>query len=168
MMRLRALVVMIVLVFSGHNRAVTATDSHIDIWRIIDQPAAESILGEAVKSASPQNVDGKDGYYSKCNYYTARPGKALIIRVYQAAPGVDPQTALEAVTESTGAMTSVPGLGDKARLSSGTESGLPPHVVMLYVLKGNTLVTIGVSGLDDDVIAADKAKAVAQKVLASL
>jgi len=151
-----------------HQQAVVAADAHVDVWRIVDQPTAESVLGEPVKPASPRNVDGKDGYYSKCNYYTAKPGKALIIRFYQTASGVDPQTTLEAVTESTGAMTTVPGLGDRARLSSGTEGGLPPHVVMLYVVKGNALITVGVSGLDDDVLAAEKAKTVAQKVLASL
>jgi hypothetical protein len=167
-MRLGIIAVMCALAFSAHNRPVSAADSHVDVWRIVDQAMAESMLGEPVKPASPQNVDGKDGYYSKCNYYTTKPGKALIIRVYQAVPGIDPQTALEAVTESTGAMTTVPGLGDRARLSSGTDGGLPPHVVMLYVVKGNALITVGVSGLDDDVLAADKAKTVAQKVLSSL
>jgi hypothetical protein len=145
-----------------------AADAHIDVSRIVDQAMAGSVLGEPVKSATPRNMDGKDGYYSKCNYYTAKPGKTLIIRVYQAASGADPQRALEGVTESTGAMTSVPGLGDRARLSSGAESGLPPHVVMLYVVKANALITVGISGLDDDVLAGEKAKTVAQKILAGL
>jgi hypothetical protein len=157
-----------VLALSAPRPGGIAADAHVNVWRIIDQPTAESVLGEAVRSANPRNVDGKDGYYSKCNYYTAKPGKALVVRFYQAAPGVDPQAALEAVTESTAAMTTVPGLGDRARLSSGTEGGLPPHVVMLYVVKGNALITVGVSGLDDDVLAAEKAKTVAQKVLGSL
>jgi len=147
---------------------VNAADTHADVSRAVDQATAESVLGEPVKSATPLNLDGKDGYYSKCNYYTATPGKTLVVRVYQAAPGSDPQSALEGVAESTGAMTTVPGLGDRARLCSGAESGLPPHVVMLFIVKGNALVTIGVSGLDDDVLAGEKAKSVAQKVLATL
>lgn len=145
-----------------------AADSHVDVSNVVDQATAESVLGEPVKSASPRNMEGKDGYYSKCNYYTAKPGKTLIIRLYQATTGGDPQTALEGVSESTGAMTTVPGLGEKARLSSGTESGLPAHVVMLYVLKGNALITVGLSGVDDAVLAGEKAKTVAQKILASL
>jgi hypothetical protein len=156
------------LAYSAQRETVLAADSHVDVSRIVDQTTAESVLGEAVKSATPRNVDGKDGYYSKCNYYTSKLGKTLIIRVYQAAPGINPQTALEAVTESTGAMTTVPGLGDRARLSAGAEGGLPPHVVMLFVVKGNALVTVGLSGLEDDVMAAEKTKTVAQKVLADL
>ncbi len=120
------------------------------------------------KPATPRNVEGNDGYYSKCNYYTAKPGKILIIRIYQAASGVDPQAALEMVAESTGAMTTISGLGERARMSSGTESGLPSHVVMLYVVKGNALITVGLAGLDDDTLAGQKAKSAAQKILADL
>src|SRR5207302_10475141 len=99
-MKLRIVFVIAVLAVSVHQEAAIAADSHIDVSRIVDQTTAESVLGEPVKSATPRNVDGKDGYYSKCNYYTSKPGKALIVRVYQAAPGIDPQTALEGVTES--------------------------------------------------------------------
>jgi hypothetical protein len=155
-------------IFATLVSPVLAADSHIDVSRIVDQATAESILGEPLKSATPRNMEGKDGYYSKCNYYTAKAGKTLIIRVYQAAPGANPQTALEGVSESTGAMSTVPGLGERARLSSGVESGLPPHVVMLYVIKGNALITVGLSGLEDNVVASEKAKNVAQKILASL
>jgi hypothetical protein len=155
------------VVFFALGSAMRAAEYRIEVARVVDQATAESILGEPVKSPTPQNIDGTDGYYSKCNYYTAKPGKALVVRVYQAAPGTDPQTVLESLTESTGPMTAVP-LGDKARLSSGADGRLPPHVVMLYVVKRNALVTVGISGLHDDVLAAEKTKAVAQKVLASL
>ena len=121
-----------------------------------------------MKPATPRNLQGNDGYYSKCNYYTANPGKILIVRIYQAAPGVDPQAALEMVAESTGAMTTVSGLGERARLSGGAASGLPSHVVMLYVVKGNALITVGLAGLDDDAVAGQEAKSVAEKILAEL
>lgn len=145
-----------------------AAGAQIDASHIIDKITAESILGEAVKPATPRNMEGNDGYYSKCNYYTAKPGKTLIIRIYQAVSGVDPQAALEMVAESTGAMTTISGLGERARMSSGTGSGLPSHVVMLYVVKGNSLITVGLAGLDDDAEAGQKAKSVAQKILANL
>ncbi len=145
-----------------------AAGAQIDASHIIDKATAESILGEPVKPATPRNVEGNDGYYSKCNYYTAKPGKILIIRIYQAASGVDPQAALEMVAGSTGAMTTISGLGERARMSSGTESGLPSHVVMLYVVKGNVLITVGLAGLDDDTLARQKAKSAAQKILADL
>ncbi len=145
-----------------------AAVAQIDASHIIDQATAESILGEPVKPATPRNVEGNDGYYSKCNYYTAKPGKILIVRIYRAASGVDPQTALEMVAESTGAMSTVSGLGEGARMSSGAASGLPSHVIMLYVVKGNALITVGLAGLDDDVVAGQKAKGVAEKILAEL
>jgi hypothetical protein len=152
----------------GLGHLAFAAGAHIDASHIIDNVTAESILGEPVKPATPRNMEGNDGYYSKCNYYTAKPGKILIIRIYQAASGVDPQAALEMVAESTGAMTIVSGLGESARMSSGAASGLPSHVVMLYVVNGSALITVGLAGLDDDAVAGQKAKSVAQKILAKL
>ena len=70
--------------------------------------------------------------------------------------------------ESTGAMTTVSSLGERARLSGGAASGLPSHVVMLYVVKGNALITVGLAGLDDDAVAGQEAKSVAEKILAEL
>ena len=144
-----------------------AADAHIDVSRIIDKAAAESVLGETVKTPAPRNMEGQDGYYSKCTYYTGTPGKSLVLRVYQAAAGFNPYKELEQVIETSGSMRAVAGLGDKARMSSGVEGGLPPRVVMLYVIKGNALVTIGLGGLDDEV-AQEKIKDVAQKIIAEL
>jgi hypothetical protein len=148
---------------------IFAADSRPNVSSIIDKATAESILGEAVRPATPRNVDGADGYYSKCNYYTLKPGKALIIRLYQAAPGAtEPQQELEMVRASTGATKPVSGLGDKAEYSHGVESNLPPHAIMLYVVKGSTLLTVGLNGLDDDSLALEKARSVAQKILDKL
>lgn len=145
-----------------------AADRHIDVSRIFNQAAAELVLGDTVTAPAPRNIEGKDGYYSKCNYYTATPGKSLIIRVYQAGSGFNPYKELDQLIESSGAMRAIPGLGDKARMSSGAESGLPPRVVMLYVVKGNALLTVGLGGLEDEAVAQEKIKDVAQKILAEL
>jgi hypothetical protein len=148
-------------------KLLSAEDVGIDIARIIDKETAESILEGPVKVPSPRNVKGKDGFYSKCNYYRATGMKTLIIRVYQAGDGLDANKELDQVAENSGSMRSISGLGDKARMSHGTQSGLPSQVVMLYVVKGNALITIGLGGLDDDV-GEEKAKSVAQKILAQL
>ena len=145
-----------------------AQEKRINVSEIINKTEAEAILEEPVKTPAPRNVEGNDGYYSKCNYYGAKSGKTLILRVYEAKPGFDPQKELEMVAENTGAMRAISGLGDKARISSGTEGGLPPNVVILYVVKGSALITIGIGGLDDEAVAGEKAKAVAQKILAQL
>ncbi len=145
-----------------------SADGRIDVSQIIDKTAAENILEEPVRTPTPRNVEGGDGYYSKCNYYGARSSKTLILRVYQAAAGFDPEKELEAVEENTGAMRAIPGLGEKARLSSGVAAGLPANVVMLYVIKGKTLITIGLGGVEDETAATDKVKTVAQEILAHL
>ena len=142
-------------------------EDRLDVSHIIDKAGAEAIIGEKVKVPTPRNMHGGDGYYSKCNYYSASSKKTLVIRVYQAGPGFDPEKELEAVKASTGTARPVSGLGDKTQAYSGPESGLPPNVVMLYVIKGNTLITVGLAGLEDD-DALEKAKGVAQKILAQL
>jgi hypothetical protein len=142
-------------------------DAKVIVSQIIDKDTAESILEGPVKVPSPRNIDGKDGYYSKCNYYNVSGGRTLIVRLYQPSSGFDPNKELDQVAENTGSMRSISGLGDKARISRGTEGGLGSHVVMLYVVKGNSLLTVGLSGLDDDA-ATEKAKSVAQKILAQL
>ena len=143
-------------------------ETRIDVSQVIDKGAAEAILEESVKAPAPRNVEGSDGYYSKCNYYSTSSGKRLIIRLYQAGAGFDPQKELEMVADSTGAMRAISGLGDKARISSGAPGGLPSQVIMLYVVKGNALITIGIAGVEDENAATEKAKTIAQKILAKL
>jgi hypothetical protein len=41
-------------------------------------------------------------------------------------------------------------------------------VIMLYVVKGNFFITIGIGGMAGEVAALEKAKQVAQKILAQL
>jgi hypothetical protein len=142
-------------------------DDRIDVSHIIDKAAAEAAIGEPVKLPAPRNLDGQDGYYSKCNYYSATSNKALILRLYQATASFDAAKEMDAVKASIGAPKAVSGLGDKAQIYSGPESGLPPNVVMLYVVKGNSLVTVGLSGLDEE-NALDKTKRLAQKIVAQI
>jgi hypothetical protein len=156
------------ILLAGAGGLALAEDGRIDVSKIIDKAAAESILEEPVKAPSPRNVEGSDGYYSKCNYYTTDAKKRLILRVYQAGPGFDPQKELESVAENTGAMRAISGLGDKARISSGVQGGLPSEVVILYVVKGNALITVGLGGFEDDNVAAEKVKGAAQKIVAQL
>jgi hypothetical protein len=147
--------------------AARGADDRIDLSHVIDKAAAESAIGEPVKAPAPRNLDGEDGYYSKCNYYSATSSKALILRLYQAGGTFDASKEMDAVKASIGTPKAVSGLGDKAQIYSGPESGLPPNVVMLYVVKGNSLVTVGLSGLDEE-SALDKTKRLAQKIVAQI
>jgi hypothetical protein len=151
------------------NLTGAAEEKKIDVSTIVVKVDAEKILGEPVNDARIRNMDGQDGYYSKCTYSTMNPGKSLILRVYQAAPGAPgPRKQFEMLKTDGIALKPVAGLGDKAGVfSGGTETG-PVKGIMLYVVRGNAFVTVGVSGIVDEVAALDKAKGIARKILAKL
>ena len=144
-----------------------AAEPNVDISTIVDKTAAESVLGGEVKAPTPINIQGTDGYYSKCNYYSAIPGKALILRFYRGPAGSDAGEELDRVKASTGLTKTVSGLGDRAEISAGPAGTLNANVTMLYVVKANSLITIGLRGLDDDSASA-KAKELAQKIIEHL
>lgn len=147
-----------------------AAEKPIDVSAIIPKGDAEKILGEPVRNPTPLNVNGKDGYYSKCNYYSTKSVRSLLLRVRQARVGsIDPLTEFEQVAANGGTIKTVEGLGEKAGLFNGApENGLPANVIMLYVVKGKSFITIGIGGMSDETTAVEKAKQVAQKILAQL
>ena len=147
-----------------------AADPRPDVSQIITRTDAAAILGEAVKDPSPRSGDGTDGYYSKCNYYTERRGKSLVIRLQLPGPNaIPPRSQLDLLTEASGAMEKVSGMGDVAQMSITTgDNGFASRVLMLYVAKGNAFLTIGLGGFADDAVALEKAKTVAQKLLERL
>ena len=144
-----------------------AAESKPEVATIIDKATAESILGGMVKDPTPLNVEGKDGYYSKCNYYSVAPGRLLMLRIYQAGTGFNASKELDHVHATSGLTKSISGLGDKAEVASGVGSGLSEKVTMIYVVKGNTLITVGLRGFDEDT-AVEKVKTIAQKILEHL
>jgi hypothetical protein len=147
--------------------SIFAADALLDVSRIIDKATAQSILETKVKDAAARNVQGGDGYYSKCNYYSIPPGKTLVLRIYRAADGYDPQNEFEAVLKNSPSVKNVFGIGDKSFVAAGVESALPKDILLLYILKKNTLVTVGVGGFGQDA-AFEKAKTIAQKILTQL
>jgi len=143
-----------------------AAEQRIEVSQIIGKAEAAAILGEPVKDPSTRSGDGGDGYYSKCNYYTVRRGKSLVIRFQLPGPNaVPPRTELDLLAAANGAMEKVTGVGDAAQmLVTGGDSGVASRVLMLYIAKGNVFLTIGISGFADDAVALEKAKTVAQKL----
>jgi len=154
------------------NLTITAlaADTPIDVSKIIKKSDAEAALGEPVKDPTPLNLNSRDGYYSKCNYYSTKSIRSLVLRVRQAAEGtIDPQQEFEQVAASGGSMKPVEGLGEKAGMFNGTaQNGLPSQVIILYVVKGKSFITIGLSGMKDEDAALEKAKTIAEKILAQL
>src|SRR5204862_8288824 len=94
--------------------SLLAADKPIDVSAIVPKAEAEKILGETVRKPSPLNVNGKDGYYSKCNYYGTKSVRSLLLRVRQATEGsVDALTEFDQIASSGGQMKRMEGQGDK-------------------------------------------------------
>ena len=151
------------------SNLLAASEKRIDLAAIVGKKEAESTLGEAVSDPQSRNEEGADGYYSRCNYYSVNPGRALVLRVRQASGDqLAPAKQLEELTAGNGRIKPMPGLGDKAAvLSERMEKGMS-HALMLYVTKGNAFVTVGISGINDEKAALEKAKVLARKILAKL
>jgi hypothetical protein len=151
----------------GLTTSISAADNRPDVARIITKSDASDILGEPVKDPSPRSGEGADGYYSKCNYYSVRRGRSLVIRLQLPGPNaIAPDKELQLVAAASGSVENVSGVGDVAQMSTaGGETGFASRVLMLYVVKGGAFLTIGVSGFSNDAVALEKAKTVAQKLI---
>ena len=151
------------------TRLCIAAESRIDLATLITKQDAQTVLGEAVKDPQARSEEGADGYYSRCNYYSENPGRSLVLRVRLTSAGqLKPKEQLEEMSSEKDKFKLVTGLGDKAALfREGPDKG-PRHALILYVAKGNAFVMVGISGIDDEKAALEKAKAVARKILAKL
>ena len=148
---------------------MAAEEKSIDLAAIITKADAHDVLGEAVKDPQSRNGEGTDGSYSRCNYYSENPGKSLVLRVRQAVPGqLESKKQFEEMSAANEKLKPISGLGEKAAVvREGPEKG-PSHGLMLYVVKGDFFITIGLSGIDDEKSATEKAKTVARKILKHL
>ena len=161
----------LLLATTASVHAAAAPVKQVDLAAVITKADAEAALGEPVKEPQPRNGDGADGYYSRCNYYSERPGKSLVLRVHQSTEGkLDAKKQFEMLSGGSGKIESIRGLGDRAGYSKGIGQGFggDDKVMMVYVAKGNALITIGIGGLDDEMAALNKAKEIAKKILAQL
>ena len=148
---------------------VRAQENRIDLAAIVTKADAQNALGETVKDPQARNEDGADGSYSRCNYYSENPGRSLTLRVRRISAGqLDPKKQLEEMSAGNDKFKPVKGLGDNAALvREGPDKG-PGHVLMLYVAKGNAFITVGISGVDDEKSATEKAKTLAKKIMGKL
>lgn len=146
-----------------------AAEKQIDLAAVITKADAQTALGEAVKDPQARSEEGADGHYSRCNYYSENPGRSLVLRIRQASAGqLEPKKQLEEMIAGNQKFKPITGLGDKAALiREGPEKG-PSHVLMLYIAKQSAFVTIGLSGVDDEKSATEKAKTLARKILGKL
>lgn len=146
-----------------------AAETQIDLATVITKADAQAALGEAVKDPQARMNEGADGHYSRCNYYSENPGRSLVLRIRQAAAGqLEPKKQLEEMSAGNDKFKPVTGLGDKAALSKEGPAKGPGHALMLYIVRKNAFITVGISGIDDEKTALEKAKTVARKILGKL
>ncbi len=167
-MRTKLVAALVLAVCAGPFMSRGAED-RIDLAAVITKADAQTALGEAVKDPQARGDEGADGYYSRCNYYSENPGRSLVLRVRQISPGqLEPKKQLEEMSAGDDKLKPVTGLGDKAAIAKeGPDKG-PGHALMLYVAKGNAFITIGISGVDDEKVAAERAKTLAKKIIGKL
>ena len=159
----------VALAVCAHSPLGRAEEKRIDLAAVITKADAQTALGEPVKDPQARNDEGADGYYSRCNYYSESPGKSLVMRVRLTSAGqLEPKKQLEEMTAEKEKFKSIAGLGDKAALAKeGPEKG-PRHGLILYVVKANAFVMVGISGIDDEKAATEKARTLAKKILGKL
>src|SRR5438309_11231230 len=120
------------LIVSLLTISLLAAEKSIDVSAIVPKTEAEKILGEPVQNPTPLNVNSKDGYYSKCNYYGTKSGRSLLLRVRQAGEGsVDPLTELDQIASSGGKKKMNEGVGDKAGMVRGTAGNRRPAKLIM-------------------------------------
>src|SRR5437879_9627635 len=131
------------LIVSLLTISLLAAEKSIDVSAIVPKTEAEKILSEPVRNPTPLNVNSKDGYYSKCNYYGTKSGRSLLLRVHQASEGsVNPLTEFDQSASSGGKLEVIADLGDDGGMFNGApENGPPPNVIILYVVKGKSAIT---------------------------
>src|SRR2546423_3052250 len=135
---MRAVLCLAGLIVSLLTISLLAAEKSIDVSAIVPKTEAEKILGEPVRNPTPLNVNSKDGYYSKCNYYGTKSGRSLLLRVRQAGEGsVDPLTELDQIASSGGEKKKKEGGGGKTgRFCGGAEKGETAERVFSLCLQG--------------------------------
>jgi hypothetical protein len=169
MSRIRAAAALVAFVGTLTNLSGAPEKKVIDLAAIVTKADAAAALSEPVQEPQSRNEEGAEGYYSRCNYYSQNPGRSLVLRLRQASAGqLSPVKQLEELMAGNEKMKPLAGFGDKAAVTSeGAPSGLS-HVLMLYVAKGNALITVGISGIDGEKAGLEKAKTLARKIMKKL
>src|SRR5436189_1817127 len=103
------------LIVSLLTISLRAAEGPLDVSAIVPKTEAEKILGESVRNPTPLNVNGKDGYYSKCNYYSTKSVRSLLLRVRQASAGtLDALTEFDQIAGAGAKIKMIDVLGDRA------------------------------------------------------
>ena len=150
-----------------------------DACSLLSKEEVESVQQTQVKDA--KSSERSDGTFriSQCVYTAAESGKSVNIDLIQPDPnepgkrspkdfwkekfdpyeGEEPKTNRGDEKEQGAPSQRITGLGDEAFWVNNRFGGI------LYILKGNALISIGIGGTDDEDTKLEKSKALAQKAL---
>jgi len=153
-----------------------------DACSLVSKEEVEAVQGAPVNDVkSSEHSDG--GFFvSQCFYTAAEFSKSVTVALVQSDPKQDskrspkdfwkekfdpyqdeePKTKTGREGEQGSAPKKIEGLGDEAFWVSNRFGGV------LYVLKGNAFISIGLGGTDDGETKLTKSKALAQKALQRL
>jgi hypothetical protein len=178
---LTCLCLSVAIISSGCTKPRDATITR-DACSLVSKEEVESILQTPVKGA--KSSERSDGTFkiSQCLYTAAEIGKSVNLDLIQADPNEpskrspkdfwkekfdpyeneEPRTNRDDEKEQNAPSKKITGLGDEAYWVSNRFGSV------LYILKGDAFVSIGVEGTDDEETKLEKSKALAQKALQRL
>jgi hypothetical protein len=153
-----------------------------DACSLVSKEEVESVQGAPVNET--KSSEGSDGAFvvSQCFYTAAEFSKSVNLALVRSDPkqgsarspkdfwkqkfdpyrDEEPKTNGSDATERGSALKKIEGLGDDAYWVGNRFGG------MLYVLKGNAFISIGIGGKDNQETKLKKSKALAEKVLQRL
>ena len=165
----RALVRVVILAIVYAETHLAFASDKLDLSTIITKSDAEAILGERVNDPKVSNKRDADGYDSSFQYYTEKMDKSLLFDVSHFAPEkMTAKQRFSVLGSAENKLEPIQGIGEKAAfIERGSGSDIT-HTTILYVLKGNAIVTVGMAGITDPNAALEQEKTIASKILARL
>ena len=146
----RALVSVVVLTIVCAETHLAFAADKLDLSTTITKSDAEAILGGRVNDPKVSKKQDADGYDSSFQYYTEKMDKSLMFDVSQFTP--EKMTAKERFSvlgSAESKLEPVKGIGEEAVfIERGSGSDIT-HTTMLYVLKGNAIVTVAMGEVTD-------------------
>ncbi len=171
-------------------RLVTSADqesnqAQIDVCRLITNQEIEAIQGSPIKDTKSSARSGAGFRVSQCFYTAAEFSKSVSLAVMEKDPDHQAKRSPKDFWEETfGRYDNNRKESDRARSEGEERESIPPKKIegigeeafwasnrfggILYVLKGDTFISISLGGTDNEDTKIQKSKALAQKALQRL
>jgi len=162
-----------------------SNDARIDVCRLITNQEIEAIQGSPIKDTKSSARSGAGFRVSQCFYTAAEFSKSVSLAVTEKDPDHQAKRSPKDFWEETfGRYDNNRKESDRARSEGEERESIPPKKIegigeeafwasnrfggILYVLKGDTFISISLGGTDNEDTKIQKSKALAQKALQRL